>query len=94
MAVAPLSWSSFGAEGSSFPGHRIEAQCSILLQKGAISMQNATFRPRPRWAAQRLSKVVDLGWGVVGYEPVHDSEHVTYRLLAPAQSPVGAAANK
>ena len=25
----------------------------------------------------------------MGYEPVHDSEHVTYRLLAPAQSPVG-----
>ena len=33
-------------------------------------MQNAAFGPRPRWAAQRLSKVVDLGGGgVVGYEP-------------------------
>ena len=25
----------------------------------------------------------------MGYEPIHDSEHVTYRLLAPAQSPFG-----
>ncbi len=30
---------------------------------------------------------------VVVFEPVHNSEHVTYRLLAPAQSPAGAAAN-
>jgi hypothetical protein len=33
------------------------------------------------------------GGGGGGYERVHDSEHVTYRLLAPAQRPVGAAAN-
>jgi len=44
------------------------------------------FEARPRWAAQRLSKVVVSGGGdrgVGGYEPVQ------LRLLVPAQSPVG-----
>ncbi len=33
--------------------------------------------------------MVDLGWVVVvvGSEPVHDSLHVTYRLLAPGTEP-------
>ena len=31
--------------------------------------------------------VVGGGWWVVGHEPVHDSLHVTYRLLAPGTEP-------
>ena len=31
--------------------------------------------------------VVGGGWWVVGSEPVHDSLHVTYRLLAPGTEP-------
>ena len=39
-------------------------------------------------AASGYTKVVDLGWVVVvGSEPVHDSLHVTYRLLAPGTEP-------
>ena len=44
-------------------------------------------------AASGHTKVVDLGvvggwWWVVGTEPVHDSLHVTYRLLAPGTEPI------
>ena len=63
------------------------------MQKATIPMQNTAFGARPRWAVQRLSKVVGLvvggGWWV-GDEPVHDSAHVTYRLLAPRTEPSGA----
>ena len=41
-------------------------------------------------AASGHTEVVDLGgggWWVVGHEPVHDSLHVTYRLLAPGTEP-------
>ena len=39
-------------------------------------------------AASGHTKVVDLGCVVVvGHEPVHDSLHVTYRLLAPGTEP-------
>ena len=50
----------------------------------------------PVGAASGYTKVVDLvvggGWWVVGggwwgHEPVHDSAHVTYRLLAPGTEP-------
>ena len=43
--------------------------------------------------SQRLYKSGRFGWrvagggGVVGSEPVHDSLHVTYRLLAPGTEP-------
>ena len=104
LAAAPLNWSSFGAEGNCFlrsqPWSVI--QCTFWMQKNvaAVAMQNAAFGPRPCWAAQRLSQVVDLGvgGGGVGHEPVHDPASVTYRLRSPSsvhgdQSPVGAAAN-
>ena len=47
----------------------------------------------PIAAATGYTEVVDLGGGggwwvvVVGHEPVHDSLHVTYRLLAPGTEP-------
>ena len=48
----------------------------------------------PIAAATGYTEVVDLGGGwwwwwvvVVGTEPVHDSLHVTYRLLAPGTEP-------
>ena len=61
LGCGPSNRSSFGAEGSSFSRQKIKI--SILAQKAATSMQNAALGARPRWAAQRLSKVVDLGVG-------------------------------
>ena len=59
-----------------------------------LDAEGSIWAKAPEGAAQRLS-TIDLGvGGGWGYEPAHNSEHVTYRLLAPAQSSVGAAANK
>ena len=60
-------------------GSNTDAQCNIWAKA-----------PLTQPTANGYTKVVDLGvvggW-VVGHEPVHDSLHVTYRLLAPGTEP-------
>ena len=58
-------------------GSNTDAQCTIWAKA-----------PLTQPTANGYTKVVDLGWVVVvGSEPVHDSLHVTYRLLAPGTEP-------
>ena len=60
-------------------GSNTDAQCTIWAKA-----------PLTQPTANGSTKVVDLGWVVVvvvGTEPVHDSLHVTYRLLAPGTEP-------
>ena len=80
---------------------RYEATRRAPIQVAAIPMHNATFGPRPRERSQQPTVIqkwsiwggwrVGGGWWrvvvVVGSEPVHDSLHVTYRLLAPGTEP-------
>ena len=63
----------FDAEGGD-----LDAECSIWAKA-----------PFTQPTANGYTKVVNLGWWVVvvGTEPVHDSLHVTYRLLAPGTEP-------
>ena len=64
-------------------GSNTDAQCNIWAKA-----------PLTQPTANGYTKVVDLVVVVVGSEPVHDSLHVTYRLLAPAPKlRRGAAAN-
>ena len=59
-------------------GSNTDAQCNIWAKA-----------PLTQPTANGYTKVVDLGWVVVVVvsEPVHDSLHVTYRLLAPGTEP-------
>ena len=61
-------------------GSNTDAQCNIWAKA-----------PLTQPTANGYSNVVDLGgggwWWGVGHEPVHDSLHVTYRLLAPGTEP-------
>ena len=58
-------------------GSNTDAQCNIWAKA-----------PLTQPTANGSTKVVDLGVVVVlGHEPVHDSLHVTYRLLAPGTEP-------
>ena len=93
MAAAPFNWNSFGAEDNNFPlpyalGIMQHFQCT--RHQFRCKMQHLGQGPvGPSSGYLKWSVWVVVVVVVVGFEPVHDSEHVTYRLLAPAQSPVG-----
>ena len=101
LAAAPLNWGSFGAESNTFPRSRAmwyeatqRAPCFLYKwQQYRCTMQHLGQGPVNAANSQRLYKSGRFGvvgggwWWVVGTEPVHDSLHVTYRLLAPGTEP-------
>ena len=83
LAAAPLP-----AQGTNFlRSQRSDCQRAFDEDPYQYSMQQ--LGQGPIAAATGYTEVVDLGgWVVVvGHEPVHDSLHVTYRLLAPGTEP-------
>ena len=65
LGCGPLKLEQFWCRRQQFPA----AICSrynaaLSMHKATFPMQSAAFGARPRWAVQRLSKVVGLGGGV------------------------------
>ena len=93
LAAAPLNWGSFGAESNTFPRSRargITTRPLFAIQVAAIPMHNAPFGPKAPLTQPAVIQKWSIWWWwwvVVGHEPVHDSLHVTYRLLAPGTEP-------
>ena len=100
LAAAPLDGGSFGAKSNTFPytrepcGMRQHKAPLVFYRSGSNTDAQCTIwakAPLTQPTANGSTKVVDLGgWVVVvvvGHEPVHDSLHVTYRLLAPGTEP-------